>query len=90
MFLSLEGEAADNVAELITKKYVASEPVVKGAGLELGKDGEQNIVTSTVTSADVCTQINKSAGAATPAAVTAIGDLPYGCITEGSVFKFKF
>ena len=89
MYQSLESQPAADVAAL-TPKYLASAPVVKGTALALGKVGNQNVVTSEVTSADVCTQINKTAGAATPEAVTDIGALAYGCITNGKTFQFKF
>lgn len=66
MYLSLESEAPANVAALVTDKYLASEPVVKGGGLELGTAtigaNTVNVVTSTVTADAVCAAINKSAG----------------------------
>lgn len=104
MYLSLEGEAAATVADLVTAKYLASEPVVKGDPLELGTNtASQNIVSSTVASTDVCQAINKAAGilAANTADATDtqealvvveadLADVAYGCVTAGTEFQFKY
>ena len=89
MYLSLEGSASNDVATLVTAKYLASAPVVKGSALALDTEtigGKTvSIVESTVTSAEVCHQINKSAGVATDAdkevVADDLADKAYGCIT---------
>lgn len=104
MYLSLEGEAAASVADLVTAKYLASEPVVKGTALTLDTNtAGQNIVSSTVASAEVCQAINKAAGilaantadaADTQEALVVVeadlADVAYGCVTTGTEFQFKY
>ena len=91
MFQSLESTEALAVTELVTKKYLASAPVVKGTALAIpAAAADANIVSSTVASDAVCEQINKTAGAADPKAVTAIADLAYGCINSSKLFQFKY
>lgn len=103
MYLSLEGDAAASVADLVTAKYLASEPVVKGSALTLDTNtAGQNIVSSTVASAEVCAAINKAAGidetktAATDTAEALevveadLADVAYGCVTTGTEFQFKY
>lgn len=91
MYLSLEGSEATSVDQLVTAKYLASAPVVKGTELAIpAAAADDNLVSSTVTSDAVCTAINKAAGSATPAAVTDIGDLAYGCISATKLFQFKY
>lgn len=91
MYLSLEGQEATTVAQLVTEKYLASAPVVKGTALAIpAAAADANLVSSTVTSDAVCEAINKAAGAATPDAVTDIGSLAYGCITDTKLFQFKY
>lgn len=91
MFQSLESVEATSVDALVTAKYLASAPVVKGSVLAIPSDATAaNLVSSTVASDAVCTQINKTAGAADPAAVTDIGALAYGCITGTKLFQFKY
>lgn len=86
MFQSLESASPANLAELVTKKYLASEPNVEGIALDFaGK-----LVTATGLSKEACTAVNKNAGADTPEAVTVIGDLPYACVTSTGAFSFKF
>jgi hypothetical protein len=92
MYLSLESTPAGSVDALIPN-YLASAPVVKGTALALGTDGSgHNIVSSTVSTKDVCVAINKSAGLATPDTVAAvdIANFPYGCLTADNTFQFKF
>ena len=101
MKLSLDGVGAATVSggtagsDLVADKYLASAPVVKGAAW--GLDTANKLVTNTVTSADVCKQINKAAGVApgadnsyTAADATAFANLPYGCITAAKTFQFKY
>jgi hypothetical protein len=93
MFLSLEGAAPADVAALVTKKYIASVPNTKSATpLALGKNvALTSIVTAPVTDAAVCTQINKNVGITTTPVVEAdFANKPYGCVTTGSVFQFKY
>lgn len=88
MFLSLEGTEAADVDALIAGKYLASKPTV--GDLELGGVTGARLVEGVAASDDVCLQINRAAGSATPEAVLAIGDLPYACITADKTFSFKF
>ncbi len=104
MYLSLEGAEATSVAQLVTGKYLASAPVVKGSALSIPADAAAaNLVTSTVTSDAVCSQINKTAGitaADTAAAadtdsalVVVAGEFAskaYGCVTADKSFQFKY
>lgn len=107
MYLSLEGSSPANVAALVTTSYLASVPVVKGSALTLGTETigsvSVNTVESTVTSADVCAQINKAAGiTATDTAaaddtaealVVVAADLDtfaYGCVSGTKQFTFKY
>lgn len=97
MFLSLEGKAATDVTtDLVGKKYIASQPSVKGSSLAIGtKDiALHNIVSSTVTDDAVCTQINKSANVAdakqSSAAEADFAALPYGCVSATKTFQFKY
>lgn len=94
MYTALEGSKPADVAALITGGQLASEPVVKadssGNGWKLDTTTSPGLVKNTVLSAEVCTAINKLAGAPTPEEVTAIGDLAYGCITADKEFQFKF
>ncbi len=101
MHLSLESAEAADVATLISKKYLASAPVVKGTAWAI--DTAANLVSSTVDSAEVCSQINKSAGlkaADTADAADTDGALvvvagefaskAYGCVTATKAFQFKY
>lgn len=98
MHLSLESTEAATVADLVSAKYLASEPVVKGVDADTVTAGDQlwvidtaaNLVKATPASAEVCEAINKAAGAADPKAVTDLGSLAYGCITATKSFQFKY
>jgi hypothetical protein len=105
MFLSLEGAAPADVAALVTKKYIASVPNTKSvAPLALGKNiALTNIVSAAANDAAVCQQLNKNVGltaaktaaaADTDAALVVVeadfANLPYGCVSTGNVFQFKY
>jgi len=91
MYLSLESQEATSVDQLVSKAYLASAPVVKGTALAIPAVAtDANIVSSTVTDAAVCEQINKTAGATDPKNVADITGLAYGCITNGLKFQFKY
>lgn len=60
MHVAMEGAAPADVQALVNKKYLATVPAVKGSGLTLDAAGKK--VTSSVTSREVCLQINKAAG----------------------------
>lgn len=100
MHLSLTGVPALTVvggvdgSDLVLDKYLSSAPVVKGGAWAL--DTAAKLVTNTVAGDDVCIQINKSAGMdATTAEANAvvaadIADLPYGCVSTGRAFQFRY
>ncbi len=101
MHLSLVGTEAATVQALVDADYLASAPVVEGGAWAI--DTATNTISSVVTSAAVCNQINLTAGltAATTAAaadtdsalVVASGDfanLAYGCVTATKTFQFKY
>lgn len=95
MYLSLEGAASADVAALVTGKYLASNPVVKGTAFALATDtGGFNVVSSTVDSDEVCTAINKSSGVASAkqgsAAEADFANLAYGCVSADKTFQFKY
>ena len=99
MYLSLESAAPADVAALITKKYLASAPVVKGDALSLGTNIATNKVVESANVSDaVCEQINKSAGVAAGKVASAVeadfADLPYGCVIGATdaenTFQLKY
>ena len=107
MHLSLTSKAATTVSggvagtDLVVDKFLASAPVVKGGAWSLAS---ANLVTSVVDTAEVCAQINKSAGITLAAQTADIADTDaalnvaavdfankaYGCVTSGKVFQFKY
>lgn len=105
MFLSLEGTSAANVAELVSSNYLSSAPDVDtlelaGAAapatpvaVPANVDAPAaRLLTATIATDAVCQAINQAAGAANPASVDGDGidALPYGCVTTGRTFVFKF
>lgn len=80
--------------DLVADKFLASAPAVKGGAWTL--DTTNKLVANTVTSKDVCLQINKTAGVAQSKIDTGIvvaadfAGLPYGCDTATSAFQFKY
>lgn len=95
MYLSLEGAASADVAALVTGKYLASNPVVKGSAFALATDtAGVNVVSSTVDSDEVCTAINKSSGVASAnqgsATEADFANLAYGCVSADKTFQFKY
>jgi hypothetical protein len=100
MHLSLTGTDATTVSggaagtDLVVDKYLASAPVVKGSAWAI--DSDNKVVTATVDTDAVCIAINKSAGLPTATAdanTVAAADfasLPYGCVSTGRAFQFKF
>ncbi len=100
MHLSLTSTDATTVSggaagtDLVLDKYLNSAPVVKGGVWAL--DTVNKLVTNTVTDPAVCIQINKAAGldpvkADANAVVAAdFANLPYGCVSTGSAFQFKY
>jgi hypothetical protein len=100
MHLSLTGQDATTVSggsagtDLVVDKYLASAPVVKGSAWAL--DTVNKLVTATVDTDAVCIAINKSAGldsvkADANAVVEAdFAALPYGCVSTGKNFEFKY
>jgi hypothetical protein len=100
MHLSLTGQDATTVSggsagtDLVVDKYLASAPVVKGSAWAL--DTANKLVTATVDTDAVCIAINKSAGldsvkADANAVVEAdFAALPYGCVSTGKNFEFKY
>jgi hypothetical protein len=98
VYRSLESATAESVQVLLDAKYVASVPRAKGTPfvLELLGRGTKALpmVTSTLDSVEVCTQINKSAGldmaAAANATTSTIAQLPYGCVSATHKFQFRY
>jgi hypothetical protein len=100
MHLSLTGVNATTVSggsagtDLVVDKYLASAPVVKGSAWAI--DSVNKLVTASVTDSATCIAINKSAGmdsakADANAVVAAdFASLPYGCVSTGQAFQFKF
>jgi hypothetical protein len=100
MHLSLTSVDATTVSggtagtDLVLDQYLNSAPVVKGGAWAL--DTVNKLVTSTVTDSAVCIQINKAAGldpvtADANAVVAAdFANLPYGCVSTGRAFQFKY
>jgi hypothetical protein len=94
MHISLESAPAADVAGLVTDKYLASTPVVKGTGWTL--DTATKLVKNVALTKDVCLAINKSAGvpkATLDTGIVAAADfagLPYGCDTATLAFSFKY
>lgn len=92
MHVAMESVQPADVAALVSKKYLATVPVVKGSGLTLDPAAKQ--VTSSVASREVCLQINKAAGVtdtfdpATGTAVAvdaaALNGFIYGCTASGA------
>lgn len=100
MHLSLVGSAAGTVQDLVDTNYLSSAPASAEFSLAASPARE---VLATVAEAQVCAAINAAAGitavdtadaADTNAAlVVAAGDLdnfPYGCVTAGGAFSFKY
>jgi len=100
MHLSLTGVEATTVSggsagqDLVVDKYLASAPVVKGSAWAL--DTANKLVTATVDTDAVCIAINKSAGLdttkadANQVAEADFASLPYGCVSQGKNFEFKY
>jgi hypothetical protein len=100
MHLSLTSVEATTVSggaagsDLVVDKYLNSAPVVKGGVWAI--DTVNKLVTNTVTDPAVCIQINRAAGldpvkADANAVVAAdFANLPYGCVSTGLAFQFKY
>jgi len=100
MHLSLTGNPASTVSggsagdDLVVDKYLASAPVVKGSAWTI--DTVNKLVTATVDTDAVCIAINKSAGMDTTKAdanavlAADFASLPYGCVSTGRAFQFKY
>lgn len=89
MYQAMESAAPVDAAALVTGNYLSSLPAVKSVA-PLVLDTAEREVQAVVVSPEVCEAINKSAGIATPAAVTALGNAAYGCITLTKAFSFKY
>ncbi|KVP75152.1 hypothetical protein WJ96_05160 [Burkholderia ubonensis] len=101
MHLSLEGKVATTVSggaagtDLVLDKYLASAPVVKADAAGVwALDTALKLVTNTVATDPVCTQINKTAGVAAAKQSSAVAadfaGLPYGCVSATRTFQFKY
>lgn len=85
LFMADTGALAANMAALVaTTEYLAATP--KSPNADAYALSATNIVTAAnVSSAEICLEVNKTAGVTVTPATTALVTTQYGCSTEGLV-----